>query len=108
MAAAKESNPIRLGQYGDWSVYTAFRGGNKHCFALAEPKITKMEPAGRTRGASHLFVSTRPAEKVKNEVSAIIGYPFKPNSYAIAEIGTAKSPMYTQTDGAWNKNVAEE
>ena len=107
-ARAKESNPSLLGQYGDWGMYTASRGGNKHCFALAEPKTTKMEPAGRTRGASYLFVSTRPAEKVKNEVSVIIGYPFKSNSDATAEIGTAKFAMYTQNDGAWIKNVAEE
>jgi len=107
-ARAKESNPSLLGQYGDWDVYTASRGGNKYCFALAEPKTTRMEPAGRTRGVSYLFVSTRPAEKVKNEVSVIIGYPFKSNSDATAEIGTAKFAMYTQNDGAWIKNVPEE
>jgi outer membrane immunogenic protein len=107
-ARAKESNPSLLGQYGDWGVYTASRGGNKHCFALAEPKTTKLEPASRTRGPSYLFVSTRPAEKVKNEVSVIIGYPFKSNSDATAEIGTAKFAMFTQNDGAWIKNVAEE
>jgi outer membrane immunogenic protein len=107
-ARAEESNPSLLGQYGDWGVYTASRGGNKHCFALAEPKTTKMEPAGRTRGASYLFVSTRPAEKVKNEVSVIIGYPFKSNSDATAEIGATKFAMYTQNDGAWIKNIAEE
>jgi len=78
------------------------------CVALAKPKTTKMEPPGRTRGASYLFVSTRPAEKVKNEVSVIIGYPFKSSSDATAEIGTTKFAMYTQNDGAWIKNVAEE
>ena len=55
-----------------------------------------------------MFVSTRPADKVKNEVSVIIGYPFKTTSDATAEIGSAKFAMYTQNDGAWIKNVAEE
>src|SRR5256886_9739938 len=41
-------------------------------------------------------------------LSVIIGYPFKTNSDATAEIGTAKFAMYTQNDGAWIKNVAEE
>jgi invasion protein IalB len=41
-------------------------------------------------------------------VSVIIGYPFKTNSDATAEVGTAKFAMYTQDDGAWIKNVAEE
>jgi hypothetical protein len=107
-AGAGDAQPTLLGQYADWGAYTASPGGNKVCFALAKPKTTKMEPAGRPRGASYLFVSTRPTEKVKNEVSVIIGYPFKSSSDATAEIGTAKFAMYTQNDGAWIKNVAEE
>jgi hypothetical protein len=45
---------------------------------------------------------------VHNEVSVIIGYNFKPNSEATIEIGGAKFAMYTQNDGAWIKNAAEE
>jgi invasion protein IalB len=41
-------------------------------------------------------------------VSVIIGYPFKTSSDATAEVGAAKFAMYTQNDGAWIKNVAEE
>ena len=107
-AAAGDAQPTLLGQYGDWGAYTASPGGNKVCFALAKPKTTKTEPEGRKRDPSYVFVSTRPADKVKNEVSVIIGYPFKTNSDATAEIGTAKFAMYTQNDGAWIKNVAEE
>ena len=51
--------------------------GNKVCFALAKPKTTKTKPAGRKRDPSYVFVATRPAENVKNEVSVIIGYSFK-------------------------------
>jgi len=107
-APGGDAQPTLLGQYGDWGAYAASPGGNKVCFALAKPKTTKMEPAGRNRDPSYLFVSTRPAEKVKNEVSVIIGYPFKSSSDATAEIGTTKFAMYTQNDGAWIKNVAEE
>jgi invasion protein IalB len=38
----------------------------------------------------------------------VIGYPFKTSSDATAEIGSTKFAMYTQNDGAWIKNVAEE
>jgi len=107
-AAAGDAQPTLLGQYGDWGAYTASPGGNKVCFALAKPKTTKTEPEGRKRDPSYVFVSTRPADKVKNEVSVIIGYPFKTNSDATAEIGSAKFAMYTQNDGAWIKNAAEE
>jgi hypothetical protein len=55
-----------------------------------------------------LFVSTRPTEKVKNEFSAIVGYPQKPGAEATAAIGSTTFAMYTQGDGAWVKNAAEE
>jgi invasion protein IalB len=105
---ASDSQPTLLGTYGDWGAYTAAPGGKKICFALAKPKSSKTEPAGRKRDPAYIFISTRPAENVKNEISVIIGYPFKPSSDATAEIGAAKFAMYTQNDGAWIKNVAEE
>ena len=107
-AVAGQTQPNLLGQYGDWGAYSASPGGHKICFALAKPKTSTTEPAGRTRDQSYMFISSRPAEKVKNEVSVIIGYPFKTSSDATAEIGSAKFAMYTQNDGAWIKNVTEE
>jgi invasion protein IalB len=107
-APAGVAEPTLLGRYGDWGAYSATPAGAKVCFALATPKATKTEPAGRKRDPSYLFVSSRPAENVKNEVSVVIGYPFKTSSDATAEIGAAKFAMYTQNDGAWIKNVAEE
>lgn len=99
---------VLLGQFGDWGAYSATPGGKKVCFALAKPTTATTEPAGRNRDPSYAFVSTRPAEKVKNEVSVIVGYPQKPGADASAAIGTATYVMYTQNDGAWVKNAAEE
>jgi hypothetical protein len=107
-APAGEAQPTLLGQYGDWGAYTATPGGARVCFALAKPKTTKTEPAGRKRDPTYIFVSTRPAENVRNEVSVIIGYPFKTSSDATAEIGPTKFTMYTRNDGAWIQNVVEE
>ena len=38
----------------------------------------------------------------------IVGYPQKPGVDATATIGSASYVMYTQNDGAWVKNAAEE
>jgi len=100
--------PTLLGTYGEWGAYTASPGGKKVCFALAKPANSQTTPAGRPRDPAFLFVSSRPAEKVKDEVSIIIGYGFKPNSDATLEMGGATYAMYTQNDGAWVKNAAEE
>ena len=100
--------PALLGQFGDWGAYKASPGGKTVCFALSKPTSAVTEPSGRNRDASYLFVSTRPAEKVKNEFSAIVGYPQKPGAEATAAIGSTTFAMYTQGDGAWVKNAAEE
>jgi hypothetical protein len=107
-APTGDTQPTLLGQYADWGAYAAAPGGGKVCFALAKPKSAKTDPPGRKRDQAYIFISTRPAENVRNEVSVIIGYPFKAASDATAEIGPAKFAMYTQNDGAWIKNVAEE
>jgi hypothetical protein len=100
--------PVLLGQFGDWGAYKATPGGKSVCFALAKPTSAVTEPAGRHRDASYMFVSTRPAEKVKNEVSAIVGFPQKPGADTTAAVGPENFAMYTQNDGAWIKNAAEE
>ena len=83
-------------------------GGKKVCYALAKPSSSATEPANRPRDPAYIFVSTRPAENVRNEISIVIGYPFKPGYEANADIGSAKYALYTQADGAWVKNPAEE
>jgi hypothetical protein len=107
-AAAPAAEPTLLGQYGDWGAYWASPNGRKVCFSIAKPKSSLTNPVGRKRDQAYVCVSTRPAENVRNEVSVIVGYPFKPSTDATAEIGTDKFAMYTLNDGAWIKNVAEE
>jgi hypothetical protein len=107
-AAAEGEQPVLLGQFGDWGAYKATPGGRIVCFALAKPASAVTDPAGRSRDPSYMFVSTRPSEKVKNEISAIVGFPQKPGADTNATIGADKFAMYTQNDGAWVKNAADE
>lgn len=100
--------PTLLGQYGVWGAYTASPGGKKICFALAKPTSSKTNPPNRPRDPAYAFISTRPTEKVRNEVSLMMGYGLKPGSEASLEIGSARYALYTQGDGAWIKNAAEE
>jgi hypothetical protein len=100
--------PKLLGQYADWGAYTASPGGKKVCFAIAKPSASETVPPGRPRNPTYMFISTRPAEKVANEISIIIGYPFKPGADATASVGSAAFALYTQQDGAWIKNAADE
>ena len=100
--------PTLIGQFGTWGAYTATPNGKKVCFALAKPSSSKTNPPNRPRDPAYAFVSTRPAEKVTNEVSVMIGYALKPGSESTLEVGGASYAMYTQGDGLWIKNAAEE
>ena len=107
-AVAGSAEPTLIGQFGTWGAYTATPNGKKVCFALAKPSASKTNPPNRPRDPAYAFVSTRPAEKVVNEVSVMIGYQLKPGSESTLEVGGARYAMYTQGDGLWIKNAAEE
>ena len=100
--------PTLLGQYGDWGAYVASPSGKKVCFAIAKPALSETNPPNRPRNPVFMFISTRPADKVVNEVSIIIGYPFKPGTEASVDVGSTDYALYTQQDGAWIKNATEE
>jgi invasion protein IalB len=100
--------PTLLAQFGEWGAYTAMPSGKKVCFALAKPVSSSTVPPNRPRDPAWMFISTRPSEKVTNEVSVTFGYALKPNTDASMEIGGASYAMNTQGDGAWVKNPAEE
>jgi invasion protein IalB len=107
-AAAGGAEPTLVGQFGTWGAYTASPNGKKVCFALAKPSSSKTNPANRPRDPAYAFISTRPSEKVVNEVSIMIGYTLKPGSESSIQVGGASYAMYTQGDGLWIKNAAEE
>jgi hypothetical protein len=108
VAVAGSAEPTLIGQFGTWGAYTATPNGKKVCFALAKPASSKTNPPNRPRDPAYAFISTRPAEKVTNEVSVMIGYTLKPGSESTLEVGGASYAMYTQGDGLWIKNAAEE
>jgi invasion protein IalB len=107
-AAAGGAQPKLLGQYGMWGAYTAAPGGKKVCFALAKPSASETNPPNRPRNPVYLFISTRPADKVANEISLVVGYPFKAGAEATAQVGGSSFALYTQQDGAWIKNATDE
>lgn len=107
-ASVNPTEPTLVGQYGDWGAYMATPNGKKVCFALSKPKSQKASKDDVKRDAAYVFVATRPAENVKEEVSVIVGYPLNTKADATAEIGSSTFAMFGQNDGAWIKNAAEE
>jgi hypothetical protein len=107
-SVGSSAEPTLIGQFGSWGAYVASPNGRKVCFALAKPASSKTTPPNKPRDPAYAFISTRPAEKVVNEVSVMIGYPLKPGADSTVDVGGASFAMYTQGDGIWIKNAAEE
>lgn len=99
-------SPSPIGQFRDWAAYTYNSSNGRVCYAITQPKET--QPAGVNRDEIYFFVSQRPGEGVRNEISVITGYPFKEGSMTTVEIGTDVFNLFTQDDGAWIRDQAEQ
>lgn len=96
----------KLASFEDWGAYMSQQGKNKICYALSEPK--ERLPKELKRDPAYMFVSFRPAENVKNEISVVFGFPTKEGGSAQASIGSSNIDFVTQTENAWVKNQSEE
>jgi hypothetical protein len=98
--------PEALGTFGDWGAF-ATQGKEKTCYALGSPK--ERSPKAKLKDVSgYVFISTRPAENVRNEVAINLGYATKDNSAATANIDGDDYEMVTKGTNAWVKNPAKE
>jgi invasion protein IalB len=66
------SKPALVATFGDWNVFVGEVGKGRICYTLAQPK--SREPASLNRDPGYAFISDRPAEGVRNEVSFIMGF----------------------------------
>jgi len=66
------SKPALVATFGDWNVFVGEVGKGRICYTLAQPKTR--EPSSLKRDPGYAFISDRPAEGVRNEVSFIMGF----------------------------------
>ncbi len=106
LASAQEQKATPLQQSGAWSAFAYNGNRGKVCYAASQPKETA--PKGVNRDPVYLFVTNRPTEGVKHEVSVITGYPYREGSKTTIKIGSDSFVLFTKDDGAWMENAAEE
>jgi hypothetical protein len=87
-----------LEKFKDWSAY-ASTGSPKVCFAVSKP--TSSTPKNVKRGPIFFYISQWPADKVVNEISVKMGYPFSEGAKATLTIGSAKFDLFTKDEGAF-------
>lgn len=103
-AASQSKTPIE--QFRDWGTFKGETSNGRVCYALSEPQ--SMEPQGVRRGDVLLYVTIRPDQGIRNEVSVVTGYPYREGSRATIEIGSETFGLRTLDDGAWIEDLGEE
>tara|TARA_B100000963_G_scaffold152542_1_gene132882 strand:- start:1113 stop:1613 length:501 start_codon:yes stop_codon:yes gene_type:complete len=99
------SSPRSTGKYKNWESFTAETDNGKICFAQTTP--TKRAPSSIQRGESKLFVTFRPLENIKDEVSLTSGHDFK-TSTVTASSGKKRYSFFSQKQFAWLLDDQEE
>ena len=74
---------------------------------MAKPK--DRSPSSLKKDSAYIFISNRPAEGVKNEISVVMGVPLKEGAAdAKAEVGASTFDLVAKGQNAWVKNAADE
>tara|TARA_X000001036_G_scaffold359405_1_gene342059 strand:+ start:302 stop:802 length:501 start_codon:yes stop_codon:yes gene_type:complete len=99
------NTPRSTGKYKNWESFVAETDKGKICFAQTIP--TRRAPAAVKREKSKLFVTFRPAEDIKDEVSITSGHDYK-SSTVTASSGKRKYSFFSQKSFAWLLDDQEE
>ena len=99
------NTPRSIGKYKNWESFIAETDKGKICFAQTLP--TKRAPAAIKRGKSKLFVTFRPSENIKDEVSITSGHDYKTSSVTAAS-GKKRYSFFSQKSFAWLLDDQEE
>ena len=101
-----EENLKSVGKFKDWESFVLLQEGNKVCFAQSIPVVRA--PKKIKRNPSRLFVSFRPAENIKNEISVTNGYEFKLKALVTAKSGKKNYDLFSKGRFAWVVNSKDE
>ena len=101
-----EENLKKLGKFKDWESFVLMQGESKVCFAQSIPVVRA--PKKYQRDPSRLFVSFRPVENIKNEVSVTNGYYFKLKAPVTAKSGKKAYDLFSKGRFAWVVDSKDE
>lgn len=111
-ALAQESTN-RVAVETDWNVFAEPPAAPTECWGVAVPSETvNTDSNGRIkavrRGEILMFISYRPKNGVKGEVSFTGGYPFAPDSFVTLTIGDDKYELFTDGEWAWPASTTDD
>jgi hypothetical protein len=102
---ANANTPRSTGKYKNWESFSLETDKGKICFAQTIP--TKRAPSSIKRESSRLFITFRPGEKIKDEISITSGHEYKTSTVTAAS-GKNSFTFFSQDNFAWLLDSREE
>jgi hypothetical protein len=94
-----------LGEFRDWTAYSATESTGPVCFALSKP--TEVSPSPDDFTEAWLYLTNRPSESVRNELNLVAGFAFAPDASATATVNGVSFELFTDKDAAWLLNPSQ-
>ena len=104
--AASAEEIKKIGKFKDWETLVLTKSSGIVCFAQSKPVL--QSPKNNKRD-SRLFVSFRPGEKIKDEISLTAGYELNKQNSITAKSGKFKYKFdISQENFAWIADIKVE
>lgn len=104
--ASASGQAMLLESAGKWQAFSSQQGRSKVCYALS--KAEARAPANLKDVDGLIFVSNRPGENVRNEISFVMNFDLKEDVEHQAVIGSETFALVAKGQNMWLKNPAEE
>ncbi|MGH6893424.1 MAG: invasion associated locus B family protein [Dongiaceae bacterium] len=95
-----------LGKFGDWYAFTQGEAKNKLCYMIAAPTLSLGDIEGR--GEVGLMVTHQMGGKVRDQVSAALGFEPHKTKYTKAKVDKGSNVLMRLVDGdrAWIREAS--
>ena len=97
--------PNLVATFGDWNVFVSQTPRGRICYVLAQPKTRAPEDLKRDPG--YAFISDRPSEGVRNEVSFIMGFDVSGGGESDAKADAKPEPKSEAKSNAKSRKEAK-
>lgn len=105
-SGALANEPVKIGDFSDWSAYYFLENGKKVCYMVGAPKTD--EGNYTRRGEIYTLITHRPSENTRDVFSYIAGYPYKADSEATITVDSRTFKLFTYEETAWAPDSATD
>ena len=105
---ALAQEPQEAGKFGDWTAYHYKTKKGPVCYIVSQPVKSELSRKNAKRDPAYFLITHRPGDKVRAEVSTLMGYPLKPQSMPTLDIDGRKFNLFAVGDGAWAESPAAD